>query len=53
MYQIQTFKLVIISLLEHYYYDLYVCTCEFSLRRESFDMILVNTRHFVMGVLHL
>jgi hypothetical protein len=28
-----------------------VCTCEFSLRRESFHAILVDTHHFTMGVL--
>jgi hypothetical protein len=33
-------------------YGLYVCTCEFSLHRESFDVILINTRHSTMGVLH-
>jgi hypothetical protein len=53
MYQIWTFKFVIIALSEHYYYGLYVCTCEFSFHRESFDVILVNTRHFTMGVLQV
>jgi hypothetical protein len=37
------FYIVIILYSEHYYYDLYACTCEFSLHRESFDVILVNT----------
>jgi hypothetical protein len=32
-----------ISLPEHYYYGLYICAYEFSLHRESFDVILVNT----------
>jgi hypothetical protein len=49
MYLIQTFKIIIIS--RHYYYVLYVCTCEFLLHQESFAIILVDTRHFVMGVL--
>jgi hypothetical protein len=53
MYLIQTFKFVIISHSEHYLYGLYVCTCEFSLHRESFDVILVDTRHSTMGVLRL
>ncbi len=42
---------LIILFSEHYYYGLYACTCEFSLHRESFDMILVNTIIFTMGVL--
>jgi hypothetical protein len=47
-------QIVIILYSEHYYYDLYACTCEFSIRQESFDVILVNTAViFAMGVLHL
>jgi hypothetical protein len=30
-------------------YGLYVCTCEFLRHRESFDVILINARHFTMG----
>jgi hypothetical protein len=30
-----------------------VCTCEFSLHWESFNVILINARHSMMGVLHL
>jgi hypothetical protein len=30
-----------------------VCTCEFSLRRVSFDVILYDTHHSTMGVLHV
>jgi hypothetical protein len=32
---------------------LYVCTCKFSLHRESFDVILYDTHISMMGVLHL
>jgi hypothetical protein len=37
---------------EHLIYGLYVCTCVFFLRQESFDMILVNNPSFYDGVLH-
>jgi hypothetical protein len=30
-----------------------MCTCEFSLHRESFVVILINGRHFMMGVLQM
>jgi hypothetical protein len=38
--------------LEHLIYDLYVYTCVFLLHQESFDMILVNIRHFIDELLH-
>jgi hypothetical protein len=40
-----------ISYSEHYYYGLYTCAYEFSLRREFFDVILVNTVISQWGVL--
>jgi hypothetical protein len=44
-------QIVIFLYSEHLIHDLYVCTCEFSLRPESFDVILYNTRISMMGVL--
>jgi hypothetical protein len=38
---------------EHLIYGLYVCTCEFLLHHESFDMILDNNSSFYVGVLHI
>jgi hypothetical protein len=35
-----------------YIYGLYVCTSEFSLHQESFNVILYDTYHSTMGVLH-
>jgi hypothetical protein len=34
---------------EHLIYGLYMCICEFSLHRESFDVILFNTWHSMIG----
>jgi hypothetical protein len=34
----------------HLIYGVYVCTCIFLLRQESFDMILVNNLSYQMGV---
>jgi hypothetical protein len=36
---------------EHLIYGLYMCTCVFLLRQESFDKILVNNPSFYDGVL--
>jgi hypothetical protein len=36
---------------EHLIYSLYMCTYEFSLHRESFNVILYNICHSKMGVL--
>jgi hypothetical protein len=44
-------KIVISLYSEHLIYGLYMCTCVFFLHQESFDMILVNTHHFMIGVL--
>jgi hypothetical protein len=38
---------------KHLNYSLYVCTYVFLLRQEPFDMIMVTTHHFMMGVLQL
>jgi hypothetical protein len=46
-------QIVIFLYSEHLIYGLYVCTCEFSLHRESFGEILYDTRISMMGVLHL
>jgi hypothetical protein len=35
--------------LEHLIHGLYVCTCVFLLRQESFDMILINNPPFYDG----
>jgi hypothetical protein len=37
---------------QHLIYGLYVCTYVFLLRQEYFDMIMINNRVFMMGVLH-
>jgi hypothetical protein len=35
--------------LEHLIYGLYVCTCVFLLRHESFNMVIVNNPSFYDG----